>query len=296
MNNQIKALLSAMAAATSTSPINVTGLQKASGIENLNDFDALCEQLYQSRQINRCLQTKAGVTQYLFWPTAIFNKHQRIKFVINPEKIARARAGIAIKRNEGDSMKNLGKKTDKKSGSKYTALLIVKTVQDHPNIKIDDLVSLLIGENEADYQKAKYMVYYCIKSNILSKDSAKQLILGANDAWLIKNGFFDEKVTPPSADYGAVNNFLNSPNQEDLAEINKPTPGPTNALLDDTTACINRLFELLPENCGFGLERLADGNMHIKVAIYEKTYTPKAHEVESCIKAIKTLTQFQAVN
>lgn len=256
--------------------------------------------IYQSRLINRCLQTKAGITQYLFWPTAIINKPEKAQLVINRPKMMAARREIANKKPidsqpiKVDSMK----KTAKKSDAKYPATLIVKTAAQNPNIKFDELVELLIDGNKADYQKARDMVYYCVKSKLLSKDSSKQLTIGTNDAWLIKHGLFVNGqnsitgATPGTTD--ALDQHLKDETAaEDLA------PQATNTLHMaeiDATFCINKLFALLPINCGFGLEKLADGNMHIKVSLYEKTYLPKADEVESCINAIRTLSNFEAVH
>ncbi len=322
-----KLLLTAVSGADSSKPINAADLQKSCGIKNTAEFESLCERLYESRLINRCLQTKGSITQYLYWPTAIINKPEKAQFVINRPKMLAARRQVSQKKPIESAPKKVEsmKKTSKKSDAKYTATLIVKTVLENEKININDLVSLLIGENKGDHAKVKCMIYYCLNYNMLSKDSSKRLSLGSNDAWLIKNGFFENGSlsTIPLGSNSNINSNGPSPfftkksyvkseaaaeprTTDALDEHLKSDPESTETSIDstqeattpdvDTVYCINKLFELLPNNCGFGLQKLADGNMHIKLAIYDKTYLPEAHEVESCINAIKTLTQFEVAN
>jgi hypothetical protein len=326
-------IIKALAGASSTNPMTATELNSVAGpkINNLDAFYDVCEQLYQSRIINRCLQTKHGLEQYLYWPTANVNNKAPV-FIISNKRHLDATLTPSPRRTESYKpvvTTNKDESTMSKS-PKYPATLIVLAVADHPNIHFNDLIAKLIGESKDDHNQARDMVYYCIKSRFIAKDGHKQLTLGDNDAWLIKNGFFDTKLASPRVADNTATNFLKEPHVTKSAniitELHLPSAEKsieieaiktTDHLADylqaeninadlhakvisseiaeiaNITYCINKLFDLLPPNVGMGITKLADGNMHINVALHEKTYLPKVDQVESCLNAIKTLTQFE---
>jgi hypothetical protein len=308
--NHQKIIIKALAGATSASPMTATELHKIAGgkIQNLDVFDEICEQLYQARIINRCLHTKNGLEQYLYWPTANVNNKAPV-FIISNKRHLDATLTPPPRRTESYKpivTTNKDESTMSKS-PKYPATLIVQAVADNPKIHFNALIAKLIGESKNDHNQVRDMLYYCIKSRFVNKDDHKQLTLGDNDAWLLKNGFTEDKLKPASSKdkltveveateaLAVVREAIVEAKKElRVTHVSEITPIKASTFNPGVAYSTEKIFELLPANCTLQIRKTDLGELLLQLNINDDQYHPKLNLVDECIKAIKTLNMIKA--
>jgi hypothetical protein len=310
-------IIKALAGASSDKPMTATELHKIAGplINNLDVFDDTCEQLYQARIINRCLQQKGGLEQFLYWPTANVSRKSPA-FIISNKRHLDATLTPPPRRSEvSQPSTTISKdismsKSDNKT--KFTAVLVVQTALENPGIKFNDLVTVMAGDDKQDFAKARDMLYYCVNSKFLSKDDKKVISLGNNDAWLIKNGFMqDNAPVKPAAETkqekpaniiaelhlpSEASNEVVKTIEGSLKECNTeaayiPKIG---TFAWQASYLIENLLEQLPQGSTLRLRSATDAKPIIQLTTDCHDMVLAIENVDPCFEAINTLNRLKA--
>jgi hypothetical protein len=309
-------IIKALAGASSDKPMTATELHNIAGplINNLDVFDDTCEKLYQARIINRCLQQKGGLEQFLYWPTANVSR-KAPAFIISNKRHLDATLTPPPRRSEVSQPSTATSKDISMSKSdnkaKYTAVLVVQTALENPGIKFNDLVTVMAGNNKEDFAKARDMLYYCVNSKFLSKDDKKVISLGNNDAWLIKNGFMqDSAPAKPATEVQEKKTLADKFAIEFTVDASQAVKTIEAALKDTNTEAayipkigtfawqasylIEKLLEQLPQGSTLRLRSATDAKPIIQLTTDCHDMVLAIENVDACFEAINTLNRLKA--
>jgi hypothetical protein len=296
-----KTIIKGLSKSSSKEPMPFDTLLKKCGVSQ-EALQSELDAMYQAKVINRCQHTKYGVTQMVYWPTAIIDKPINYHTLQRPldKTLSPAPRRSEIEHLNASPVKETAMPNVADEANKPTCLRLLEYIEHHPNCPYSDFTDILKIDGASAFLGNHIKRGHVIKTQLGPRRFNYALIAGKTAKDIYNNGArtkiaasadvklpkvekqptavkhidayvpaeklaADTQLSEQEAETFDIPAFLRKPASEQIHEEAFYEDAATQNTKTELETCVESLLQEVPEGCHITLRHPIHQNIQIEV-------------------------------